>query len=118
MSQTIDLRAVSGGEEYTWPVTITEQSVPPVDISADTVEVSFGTSDAPGDWFAPDVDEPGADAAGIAAEVQNQRTVKVLIGGALILPAGSYVLWTRITDVPEVVPRKHQTIKILADAAP
>lgn len=114
-TQTIDIRAVSGGIEYTWPLTITEQSTPPKDISADTLLVSLGTKAAPGTWVTPDVDTAGANAAGTAASVQNERTVQLLIGDTLKPAAGTYVLWTQIGDSPEVVPRSHQTIKILAD---
>jgi len=116
VTQTIDTRATSGGIEYTWPLTITEQSVPPRDISADALLVSLGTKSTPGEWLSPDIDTPGANKAGQDASVQNQRTVQLLIGDTLKPTAGTYVLWTKVGDTPEVVPRSHQSIKILADA--
>lgn len=115
-TQTIDLRAESGGVEYTWAVTITESSSPPKDISTDILVVSLGTKTDPGTWQSPDIDEAGANAAGVAASVQNQRMFKLLIGTTLRPAAGSYYLWSRISDSPEVAPRKHQKITILADA--
>lgn len=115
-TQTIDTRAASGAIEYTWPLTIVEQSTPPKDISTDTLLVSLGTKSTPGSWFTPDIDTPGADAAGTTASVQNTRTVQVLIGDSRKPAAGTYTLWTKVGDSPEVVPRSHQSIKILADA--
>lgn len=115
MTQTIDTRAASGGIEYTWPLTITETSTPPKDISGDTLLVSLGSKTTPAAWVSPDIDTAGANTAGTAASVQNTRTVQLLIGGTLKPAAGTYVLWTKVGDTPEVVPRSHQSIKILAD---
>lgn len=104
MSQTIDLRTAVGGVEYTLPLTISETNNK--DISADTIQLSLGTYPAPGVWQAPDRDP--------AQAVKSQRVVQLLIGGTLKpAVAGTYYLWSRVLDSPEVVPRRQQPIVIL-----
>lgn len=120
--QVIDLRAASGGVEYTWPLTLVEDSVDPItgkpkpkDIHLDVVKLSLGTDSAPGTWRTPDVDTSGADCDGLAANVKNTRTVQLLVGGAYRPPASTYTLWSQIGDTPEVVPRKHFRVVVLTD---
>jgi hypothetical protein len=103
MNQTIDLRAASGGVEYTWPLTITEATGK--DISGDTIELSLGSYNTPGTWRAPDTD----------TGTGSTRTVQLLIGTTLRPLAGNVWLWSRVTDSPELVPRRHEKIVILAD---
>lgn len=92
-----------GATEYTWPLTITD--VNGKDISAATIELSLGSSIAPGTWSTPDVDP--------AQTVKSQRVVQLLVGGSFKPPAGSYWLWSRVTDTPEIAPRRQ--IQILID---
>lgn len=100
--QTIDVTA--GAVEYTWPIVVRELNG--ADISAVTIEVSFGSSAAPDTWQTPDVDDPQADAA--------TRVVQILIGDTLAPDAGDdYYLWVRITDAPEVVPRRVARLAIV-----
>ena len=101
MTQTIALSA--GAIEYTYPLTITEKTGK--DISGVTILLSLGTYQAPGDtWQAPDVDQPGDTTAA--------RVVQLLIGDALKPAAGTYYLWSKVTDAPEVMPRRNSDIKI------
>lgn len=104
--QTIDLRAGSGGVEYTWPLILTEDNGK--DISSDTVQLSLGSYTAPGTWRTPSTDP--------AQTTHSQRIVQLLVGTTLTPAAGNYWLWSRITDTPEIVPRRHAKITILADA--
>lgn len=116
--QVIDIRAVTGGdsgEEFIRPVTIIEESDPPLDITNDTVKLSLGSRNAPGVPIDPDVDTPGADAAGIAAGVQNTRTVSLFIGSTLRPATGYYWVYSHVNDGPEVVIRRHQRVTILND---
>jgi hypothetical protein len=94
-TQTIDLRAATGGVEYTWPLTITESSTPPKDISGDTLEVSLGTSKVPGDWITPDIDTAGANAAGVSGGAFG--ILKTTAGGA-VAPSVSL---SGTTDAPQ-----------------
>jgi hypothetical protein len=103
--QTIDVRAASGGVEYTWPLTITETTGK--DISGDLIQLSLGRPTHPGTWTAPDLDTTSASKA--------SRTVQLLITAEPARPSGIYYLWSRITDSPEIAPRRHQRIDIRAD---
>lgn len=105
-TQTIDITTATGGIEYTWPLTISELSGR--DISADTVRLSLGSVAHPGGtWLTPDLDP--------AQSVKSQRVVQLLIGSTLKPASGDYVLWSKVTDGPEVVVRRHQRITINAD---
>lgn len=98
--QIIDL--TNGGCEYTYPLTITENTGK--DISADVIVISLGSPTAPGTWQAPDVDPPQANKA--------QRVVQMLVGATLKPISGTYWLWTKVTDAPETVPRRQVPIVI------
>lgn len=121
-TQTIDIRVATGGAEYTWPLTITENSPPeppfngPKDISVDVVRLSVGTDAAPGAWLTPDVDRTAANKAGAAKGVLNQRIVQLLVGVGLRPADGIYRLWSKVGDLPETVPRRHCKITIRNDA--
>lgn len=96
MLQVIDLS--DGAEEYTFPVTITETTGK--DISADSIVVALGTAtSAGGTWFAPDV---------LTRPTVSTAVVQVLIGGSSgrVPAAGNYFLWWKVTDTPEIVPRR------------
>lgn len=86
-----------GAIEYTWPVTITETNGE--DISVKTIEMSLsGSHLTAGTWQAPDKDKPGLTTA--------SRVVQLLIGAGHTNPGkGTWYLWWRITDAPEVAPR-------------
>lgn len=99
-SQTIDLSA--GAVEYTFPLVIQEQNGK--DISADTITLSLGTYDAPGDWQTPDTDPP--------QDTTSQRVVQLLVGATLKPSPGTYYLWSSVSDSPEQVPRRNQKIVI------
>jgi hypothetical protein len=120
--QLIDIRTASGGWEYTWPLTISEESLPiapfngPKDISADTIKLSLGTSSAPGAWRTPDVDHATQDAAGAAKGVMNQRVVQMMVGVVFKPPDNIYWLWSQVGDSPESVIRKHCKIIVRADS--
>lgn len=105
-AQVLDL--ANGEVDYTWEVTITE--LRGKDISAAIVELSVGTYDAPGDtWYAAvEVDGDLTDEGEPPTEAQ--RVVKLLIGAAPLGPdeleAGEHWLWSRVADVPSLVPRR------------
>lgn len=106
-TQTIDLRTGSDAVEYTWPLTITERTGK--DISAVPIELSLGTWTAPGDWRTPDADPPQPDQP-------SQRVVQLLIGAAYKPDAGTYRMWSRPADDPEIAPRPHDLeVRILTD---
>lgn len=97
MPQTV---AVSQGAiEYTWPTTITATDGD--DITGDTVAVSLGTYTAPGAWQAPDT---------ITHPTPSSVVVQILVGAAT--PTGSYYLWVKVSDSPEVVPRRAAKITV------
>lgn len=98
--QTIRLSA--GALEYTFPLTITEKTGK--DISADTITLSLGTYNAPGDWQTPDTDPP--------QDTTSQRVVQLLVGGTLSPDPGTYYLWSLVNDEPEQIPRRNQKIVI------
>lgn len=98
--QTIDLTA--GAVEMTLPRTITETSGE--DISNDPVVVSLGSWTEPGAWVTPDRLTRGTTEVGDV--LQHWVVVQLLIGGTLKPQVGDYWLWTKITDDPEVVPRR------------
>lgn len=99
-TQTIDL--TNGALEYTYPLTITDRNGK--DIHADTIALSLGTTTTPGTWQAPDTDVASADKA--------SRTVQLLVGSGLVPAPGTYWLWSKISDSPEIAPRCHQRIII------
>lgn len=86
-AQTINVSA--GAARYVGG-TITETTGK--DISADTVVMSLGTATGPAAWVAPD--EKLANVASV--------TVKMLVTSATAV--GTYFVWARITDSPEVEP--------------
>lgn len=100
-NQVINLTA--GAMEYTWPLTLVE--VTGKDISGVPILLSLGTYSEPGAWQSPDVDE--------AQSVKSQRVVQMLVGGTLKPAPGTYYVWSKVTDNPEIVPRVHAPIAIL-----
>lgn len=86
-AQTINVTA--GGARYVGG-TITETTGK--DISADTVVMALGSDTTPGIWTTPDVK-----VAAVASV-----TVKLLVTNAVAV--GTYWIWGRITDSPEVEP--------------
>ena len=100
MSQ-YEIRLSAGAIEYTRPLTITETTGK--DITEATVQLSLGSYDAPGEWRTPDTD---------TSPSTSSRTVQLLIGDDLKPSAGSYWLWSRVGDTPEVIPRRHDKITI------
>lgn len=90
-----EIRTSSGAIQYL-AVLLTETSGK--NISGDTYELSLGAYDTPGTWFAPTVE----------IVTTSQVRVKALVGaGQTINPApGTYWLWYRVTDTPEVDPER------------
>lgn len=99
ISQTILVSDPAGAVEYTWPTTITADH----DISADTVQVSLGSYSEPASWVTPDVDDAQTDV--------NTRVVQKLVTSAV--NPGTYYLWVRLTDNPEVVPRRGHKLVVV-----
>lgn len=92
--QTVDVSA--GAVEYTFPRTITETTGK--DISADQIAVSLGSYDAPGAWVPPDR---------LTHPTPSSAVVQLLVSNSLGLIVGqSYYLWTKVTESPEVIPRR------------
>jgi hypothetical protein len=114
--QTIDLRAAAGGVEASLPLTLTEESCPPKDISEDTVKLSLGDDQTPGEWKDSWYTTPGANQEGRVADVQNELTVALLIGTTYRPDGGDYWLWSQTTDVTEVIVRRHYPVRVLRDA--
>jgi hypothetical protein len=98
MTQTVLVS--QGAVEYSWPVTVRETTGD--DISADPVRLSLGTYTEPGTWVIPAVDEPQTDTSTRVAQMLIDATV----------PPGTYHLWVRVTDTPEVVPRRAHKIVV------
>lgn len=95
-NQTIDLTL--GEVRYTFPRTVTAAPRPdgtPTDITTDQVLVALGTSRQPGAWIAPDVIEHSSPSTVV---------VQLLVGGTLKPDPGTYRLWVKISDDPEIVP--------------
>lgn len=97
--RTIDV--TSGGREYMTGV-ITETTGR--DLTNDAVQVSLGTSAAPGVWMVPDL---------TAHPTPSQVEAALLVGPGT--PPGTYVLWLRVADTPEVVDRacRNETVRVI-----
>lgn len=103
MTQRINLTA--GATEYTWPVTITETNG--ADISGGLVQIALGSYTDPGPWRIPDV---------ITRPTPSSATVKMLLGNGAPT-AGTYYVWVRVTDTPEVVPRRAHRVEVTGTSA-
>jgi hypothetical protein len=95
MSQDQTVRVSTGAAEYCYPRTITETLGK--NITADTVSVSLGTYDAPGTWVAPDV---------ITRPTTSSAVVQMMINTIPDPTRQHYWVWTKVSDSPEVVPRR------------
>jgi len=97
----------SGAAEFRY-VVLTEQNGK--DISADTAKVALipvgQRPNTDTDWLAPDSDAPQT--------VKSRRVLGLFIDNIATWPAGEYYLWGRISDNPEVVPRRAPTIVVVA----
>lgn len=89
-----------GGREY---VGLTLSS--DLDISADAVQLSLGSWATPGTWHSPSLDDHG----------QLNRTVALLVGGDVTPTVGSYYVWMKLPDSPEVVVMRYSGNTILID---
>jgi hypothetical protein len=80
--------------------TITE--VTGKDISADTYQISLGSDTQPGTWLTPDVSTVGTSNA--------QHIVKLLVSSSVPsgLAKGTYWVWVKISDTPEIQPLRVQ----------
>lgn len=97
MTQTV--LVTDAAIEYTWPTTLTELAG--ADISGDAVAIGLGTwTDPPAVW---------ADNPVITHPTPSSVTVQMLIDSSIA--PGTYYVWVRVTDSPEIVPRRgHQVI--------
>lgn len=100
--RTIDLS--NGAIEYVW---VDFEDSQRHDITADPVSVALGTFDVPGTWHPADLVEGNGAVYKIRAGL--------LIGSALTYPAGLYYAWVRVTDTPEVIPKRadNMLVKII-----
>jgi hypothetical protein len=109
--------SAGGAVEYTFAATFTE--VTGKNISADAVQASLGTYDAPGAWRTPDVTStatvlaqvfaaanPSIPVPAAAGTTLYQVTFQILIGGTYKPAAGDYWLWADLTDTPELPVRR------------
>lgn len=100
-TMSVDIIATAGAVKYVGG-TITETTGK--DISADTFVMSLGSDKNPGTtWVAPDQSVAGA--------TNNIRTLKLLVSASLptgIVVPGTYWVWAKITDTPEVEPIRLQ----------
>lgn len=103
-TDTQTIRVAAGEVEYTWPEVLTETSG--ADISGDTVQMCLGSYTAPGAFVTPDrVDHPAVSSVSVA----------LLIGVDYRPAAGTYWVWVKITDAPEVPLRRGH--RVIIDAA-
>lgn len=92
--QTVDV-IVSAGAAVMVGGTITETNGK--NLAAATFEVVLGSETQPGTaWLAPNVSVQGATPA--------ERVVQLLVSGTT--PKGTYHLWARVTDTPEILPMR------------
>jgi hypothetical protein len=73
------------------------------DITGATFEMSLGTRDEPAAWVPASMNNAG--------DGPNQRVLNLLVDAST--PPGTYWLWVRLTDTPEVVPRKGHMIRVI-----
>lgn len=97
MKQIIHVSA--GAAEHTWPTTLTETTGK--DISADQVQISLGTADAPGTWSSPDLLDRPTTASVTAAKLVTNAVAP-----------GTYFVWVKLTDDPEIVPRRGHRVEV------
>lgn len=91
MTELQTIMVSEGAIEYTYPITITETTGKT--ISADTVDLALGTVYAPYTARVPDK---------LTFPQSNQAVAQMLIGTTYVPPPGTYQLWWRITDSPEI----------------
>jgi hypothetical protein len=97
--RTID--CANGAVEYLWlDFADAEQQ----DVTADPVAISLGTYETPGTWHPADLVEPNGAVWKIRAAL--------LIGSTLTYPPGIYTAWVRVTDSPEVIPKRADNLLI------
>jgi hypothetical protein len=88
----VEVLASSGESEYVGG-TITELTGK--DISTASYQMALGSDVRPGTWSAPSVSTVGPGG-------NSTRIVKLLIGASAATPNGTYYVWAKITDNPEV----------------
>lgn len=99
--QIIRVSSPAGAHEYTLDAIWTAPK--DQDISTAMFEMSLGTRDEPGAWVAASLNLPG--------DGLNQRVLNLLVDNTT--PLGTYWLWVRLTDTPEIVPRKGHMIRVI-----
>lgn len=96
------IRVDAGAVEYTAPQTIDETTGK--NISGDTVQMCLARlNTSPTVWVTAVEDTPPNNST---------RVVKMLVDGSV--PGGVYTLWWRITDTPEVVPRRAGLVNVVS----
>lgn len=91
--RVIDL--ANGAVEYLW---IDFEDAERHDITTDAVSISLGSYETPGVWHTADLVQQHGELWQIRAAL--------LIGGSLTYPPGQYRAWVRVTDSPEVIPKR------------
>lgn len=91
--RVIDL--ANGASEYLW---LDYEDAEHNDITGDPVAISLGSYDTPGVWHPADLVEQNGKVWQVRAAI--------LIGGSLTYPPGQYWAWVRLTDSPEVIPKR------------
>lgn len=91
--RTIDL--TNGAIEYLW---IDFQDAEKQDITTDPVTISLGSYDTPGAWHTANLVQQNGAVWKIRAAL--------LIGSSLTYPVGIYYAWVRVTDLPEIIPKR------------
>lgn len=87
----LKINVSAGAVEYVM-VDVTE--VEGKDISSDTVQLSLGAFNAPGDWITPDLLEHTS---------SSSVRVGIIVGDTYTPDVGEYSVWVKIDDVPEIV---------------
>lgn len=88
-----------GAAEYTQPVTITESNG--ANISGDSVQISLGSYNAPGAWVNGVLTRPSISSA----------TIKMLVDNSV--SPGVYYVWVKVTDTPEIAPRRALRVEVV-----
>jgi|SRR5882757_4339755 len=91
--RVIDL--ANNAVEYLW---VDYEDAEHNDITGDAVAISLGSYETPGVWHAADLVQQNGAVWKIRAGL--------LIGASLTYPLGQYRAWIKVTDSPEIIPKR------------
>jgi len=91
--RTIDL--TNGAVEYLW---VDFEDAEKHNITTSLVSISLGSYDTPGTWHTADLVQQNGAVWKIRAGL--------LIGASLTYPPGQYWAWVRVSDTPEIIPKR------------